>query len=67
MWQVIDHDLDGQSAVTIWRVLARSALDNAINHTVTTVELKPKTGRYHQLRRHMVSLCIVRDFVMLLL
>eukprot|EP00804_Cyclotella_cryptica_P001471 CCRYP_003701-RA/>CCRYP_003701-RA protein AED:0.31 eAED:0.31 QI:0/0.33/0.25/1/0.33/0.25/4/20/268 len=59
MWQIIDHDLDGQSAVTIWRVLARSALDNAMNHAVTTVELKPKTGRYHQLRRHMawVSKC----------
>jgi 23S rRNA-/tRNA-specific pseudouridylate synthase len=29
-------------------------LENARNDTVSLVELKPKTGRYHQLRRHMV-------------
>lgn len=57
LWQIIDHDLEGQSAITIWRVLARTTLENARDHAVTTVELKPKTGRYHQLRRHMVSRC----------
>lgn len=53
-WQIIDKDLDGQSAVTIWRVVRKMRLENARNDTVSMVELKPKTGRYHQLRRHMV-------------
>lgn len=53
-WQIIDKDLDDQSAVTIWRVVRKMRLENARNDTVSLVELKPKTGRYHQLRRHMV-------------
>jgi len=58
-WQFIDEELDGQSAVTIWKPLRQWPLENARNDTVTLVELKPKTGRYHQLRRHMawVSNC----------
>jgi 23S rRNA-/tRNA-specific pseudouridylate synthase len=54
-WQIIDKELDDQSAVTIWRVVRKMRLENARNDTVSLVELKPKTGRYHQLRRHMVS------------
>ena len=54
-WQLIDTDLEEQSAVTIWRPLSRTSLENALNSTTTMVELKPKTGRFHQLRRHMVS------------
>jgi len=52
-WQIIDEELEDQSAVTIWRPLQRWPLENARNGTVSLVELKPKTGRYHQLRRHM--------------
>jgi len=55
MWQLIDNKLEEQSAVTIWRVLGKSPFEKAMNKTVTMVELKPKTGRFHQLRRHMVS------------
>lgn len=54
-WQIIDEDIEGQSAVTIWRTLHRMPLENARSNTVSLVELKPLTGRYHQLRRHMVS------------
>lgn len=53
-WQIIDKELDDQSAVTIWRVVRKLRLEHARNDTVSLVELKPKTGRYHQLRRHMV-------------
>lgn len=53
-WQMIDDDIEDQSAVTIWKPLRKWSLDNARNNTVSLVELKPKTGRYHQLRRHMV-------------
>ena len=52
-WQVIDHALDEKSAVTVWRALNYSKSLKANNNYVTLVELKPKTGRYHQLRRHM--------------
>lgn len=54
-WQLIDHPLDEKSAVTIWRALRYSKSLKANENYLTLVELKPKTGRYHQLRRHMVS------------
>jgi 23S rRNA-/tRNA-specific pseudouridylate synthase len=56
-WQMIDHALDEKSAVTIWRALRYSKSLKAIDNYVTLVELKPKTGRYHQLRRHMAWVC----------
>lgn len=59
-WQIIDEDIEGRSAVTIWRTLHRMPLENARNNTVSLVELKPLTGRYHQLRRHMVSSILKR-------
>ena len=49
-WQVIDEELEGQSATTIWRTLKKWPLENARNDTACLVELKPKTGRYHQVR-----------------
>ena len=54
-WQLIDHVLDEQSAVTVWRPLAYIPSLNARQGYLTLVEMKPKSGRYHQLRRHMVS------------
>jgi tRNA pseudouridine65 synthase/23S rRNA pseudouridine1911/1915/1917 synthase len=53
-WQVIDHPLDGKSSVTVWRKLRRVESLKATDGNLTLVELKPKTGRFHQLRRHMV-------------
>lgn len=52
-WQLIDYDLElegkPQSAVTIWRTLKQwSGVKDALNETVSLVELKPKTGRHHQ-------------------
>ena len=52
-WQVIDQALDEKSAVTVWRSLKYAKSLKANDNYVTLVELKPKTGRYHQLRRHM--------------
>mmetsp|Transcript_15843 Transcript_15843/g.23989 ORF Transcript_15843/g.23989 Transcript_15843/m.23989 type:complete len:553 (-) Transcript_15843:6-1664(-) len=53
-WQVIDNELEDQNAVTVWRrVKQYTGIENARNNTLSMVELKPKTGRYHQLRRHM--------------
>jgi tRNA pseudouridine32 synthase/23S rRNA pseudouridine746 synthase len=46
--QMVDHER-GKKALTQWRVLERS------NNT-TRLELKPITGRSHQLRVHMLSM-----------
>lgn len=58
-WQLIDYPLDDKSAVTIWKSLKYGKSLKANQNYCTLVELKPKTGRYHQLRRHMslVSEC----------
>ena len=57
MWQLIDEPLDEKSAVTVWRALRYSKCLKAEDQTLTLVEMKPKTGRYHQLRRHMAWVC----------
>ncbi|WP_299084626.1 RluA family pseudouridine synthase [uncultured Paraglaciecola sp.] len=46
--QMIDHER-GKKALTLWRVIERT------NNT-TRMELKPITGRSHQLRVHMLSM-----------
>ena len=52
-WQLIDEELDGKSAITLWRKLKSARSKRARDNTLTAVEFKLKTGRYHQLRRHM--------------
>jgi len=52
-WQIIDYTLEEKSAVTIWRPIQYVKSLKARDGVLTLVELKPKTGRYHQLRRHM--------------
>lgn len=52
-WQVIEHTLDEKHAITVWRTLRYVKSLKARDGVLTMVELKPKTGRYHQLRRHM--------------
>ena len=46
--QMVDHQ-QGKKALTRWRVLKRYA-------NTTRLELKPVTGRSHQLRVHMLSI-----------
>jgi len=48
--QVVDR-VDGKAALTRWRVLARDA-----GRAITCLELKPLTGRSHQLRVHLLSI-----------
>ena len=52
-WQLINAPLDGQHAITLWRVLKYVPSLRARDGYITLIECKPKTGRYHQLRRHM--------------
>lgn len=47
--QIIDHE-QGKSALTHWKVLEQ------YENNTSRIELKPHTGRSHQLRLHMYSL-----------
>ena len=55
-WQLADTVLEGKRAITVWKSLGRFPSLTAPHQTLTMVELKPKTGRYHQLRRTMAWL-----------
>lgn len=56
VWNLIDEELDEKSAITIWRAINSTKSLKSRENYLTTVELKLKTGRYHQLRRHMASI-----------
>lgn len=51
-WQVIDYTLEEKSATTLWRPVKYASSLVANDGTLTQVEMKLLTGRYHQLRRH---------------
>ena len=52
-WNVIDQPLEERSALTLWRAVRYVPSLHGTDGYLTLVELKPKTGRFHQLRRHM--------------
>ena len=52
-WNFIEHSLEGKSAITFWRSTGFSKSLKATNQTLTSLDLKLKTGRKHQLRRHL--------------
>ncbi len=56
-WQKIENVIDEKVHTTVWKPLETIKSLKANNETLTLVELKPKTGRYHQLRRHMSWVC----------
>ena len=56
-WHLIDSLLEGKQALTVWRAVRYTKSLRAHDEYLTLVELKPKTGRYHQLRRHMAWEC----------
>lgn len=49
-WRLVETFQDGKEAVTLWKPLCEVPSKDGY---VTVVQLRPKTGRYHQLRRHM--------------
>lgn len=52
--QMVDK-VNGKRAITDWTAIERS-FHGPGQHPVTRVELRPKTGRSHQLRVHMLAL-----------
>ena len=46
---------DKRAAITIWRVLKRTK-DEATGEPVSLLEIKPQTGRTHQIRVHLASI-----------
>jgi 23S rRNA-/tRNA-specific pseudouridylate synthase len=56
-WQIIDSPLDDKHAITIWRSCQYVNSLYANDGCLTLIEVKLKTGRYHQIRRHMAWNC----------
>lgn len=53
-WYAIDYALEDKPSLTVWRLLKQTHSKNP-KERYSLLELKPKTGRYHQLRRHLVG------------
>ena len=51
----IDYPIDGKDAITLWRVVL--TVKSSTYGTLSLLHLLPKTGRYHQIRRHL-SYCL---------
>jgi 23S rRNA pseudouridine1911/1915/1917 synthase len=56
-WHVIEVALEDKEATTIWRPIRTTTSLKANDGTLTVVEVKPRTGRFHQIRRHMAWVC----------
>ena len=54
-WNVIDYPIDGKPSVTLWQSL--QSIQSPEFGTLALVSCRPKTGRYHQIRRHL-SYCL---------
>lgn len=50
-FSVIDYPIDGKEAITLWRTVATVASPRW--GTVSLLHLLPRTGRTHQIRRHL--------------
>ena len=61
-YSIIDYPIDGKDAVTLWKI--EKTVTAPRWGQLSLLRLVPKTGRYHQIRRHMsycLSCAIVGD------
>lgn len=56
-WNLLLTDQEGREAVTLWRRVMTVPSAISPRGEVTLVDLRPRTGRQHQLRRHMAWDC----------
>ena len=49
-WQTIDYPIDGKPAISHWRIVQVSENNDC---QLALVEVRPHTGRMHQIRRHL--------------
>jgi len=62
MWEpvTVDRELDGKPSITEFRPAFRASLPTTVGKftelRITLVEAKPKSGRFHQIRRHLQGL-----------
>ena len=50
-WYIIDYPIDNKPSITLWKCL-RTVQTKKFG-TLTVLVCRPKTGRYHQIRRHL--------------
>ena len=53
-WEKIDYPIGGKAAITYYRILETVSYRNT---TLSLIEAQPRTGRNHQIRRHL-SYCL---------
>ncbi len=51
-WNIVNYPLGNKYSITLWRKLRCAQSLHAKDGTLTLVEVRPLTGRYHQIRRH---------------
>ena len=55
MYSTIDYPIDGKDALTLWRNIR--TVESPTWGTLSLLHLKPRSGKYHQIRRHL-SYCL---------